>query len=81
MIVRHLHPTSDVHYPYFQNVLIDARIARSSEECATHAFNTPTSTTQSDDSVLESPAPAQLTGGTARTRGMRGAAFSAFLNQ
>ncbi|KAF1848529.1 SNF5-domain-containing protein [Cucurbitaria berberidis CBS 394.84] len=31
----------------------------------------------SDDSVLESPAPAQLTGGTARTRGMRGAATAA----
>lgn len=28
----------------------------------------------SDDSVSESPAPAQMTGGTARTRGMRGAA-------
>jgi SWI/SNF-related matrix-associated actin-dependent regulator of chromatin subfamily B protein 1 len=31
----------------------------------------------SDDSVMESPAPAQLTGGTARTRGMRGAATAA----
>jgi SWI/SNF-related matrix-associated actin-dependent regulator of chromatin subfamily B protein 1 len=31
----------------------------------------------SDDSVLESPAPAQMTGGTARTRGMRGAATAA----
>lgn len=31
----------------------------------------------SDDSVLESPAPAQITGGTARTRGMRGAATAA----
>ncbi|KAF5852564.1 hypothetical protein GGP41_007994 [Bipolaris sorokiniana] len=31
----------------------------------------------SDESVLESPAPAQLTGGTARTRGMRGAATAA----
>lgn len=32
---------------------------------------------ESDDSVVESPAPAQLTGGTARTRGMRGAATAA----
>lgn len=31
----------------------------------------------SDDSVVESPAPAQITGGTARTRGMRGAATAA----
>ena len=31
----------------------------------------------SDESVLESPAPAQMTGGTARTRGMRGAATAA----
>ncbi|OAL01270.1 SNF5-domain-containing protein [Phaeosphaeriaceae sp. SRC1lsM3a] len=31
----------------------------------------------SDDSIMESPAPAQLTGGTARTRGMRGAATAA----
>jgi SWI/SNF-related matrix-associated actin-dependent regulator of chromatin subfamily B protein 1 len=31
----------------------------------------------SDESVLDSPAPAQLTGGTARTRGMRGAATAA----
>lgn len=31
----------------------------------------------SDDSILESPAPAQITGGTARTRGMRGAATAA----
>lgn len=31
----------------------------------------------SDDSVVESPAPAQMTGGTARTRGMRGAATAA----
>lgn len=31
----------------------------------------------SDDSVLESPAPAQMIGGTARTRGMRGAATAA----
>jgi SWI/SNF-related matrix-associated actin-dependent regulator of chromatin subfamily B protein 1 len=31
----------------------------------------------SDDSVMESPAPAQMVGGTARTRGMRGAATAA----
>ncbi|CAN9356872.1 unnamed protein product [Alternaria alternata] len=31
----------------------------------------------SDESVVDSPAPAQLTGGTARTRGMRGAATAA----
>ncbi|KAF1834317.1 SNF5-domain-containing protein [Decorospora gaudefroyi] len=31
----------------------------------------------SDESVLDSPAPAQMTGGTARTRGMRGAATAA----
>lgn len=31
----------------------------------------------SDDSIMDSPAPAQITGGTARTRGMRGAAVSA----
>ncbi|CBY02183.1 similar to SWI-SNF complex subunit (Snf5) [Plenodomus lingam JN3] len=31
----------------------------------------------SDDSVMESPAPATMTGGTARTRGMRGAATAA----
>ncbi|EAT89448.2 hypothetical protein SNOG_02717 [Parastagonospora nodorum SN15] len=31
----------------------------------------------SDDSVVESPAPAMMTGGTARTRGMRGAATAA----
>jgi SWI/SNF-related matrix-associated actin-dependent regulator of chromatin subfamily B protein 1 len=31
----------------------------------------------SDDSVLESPAPAQIMGGTARTRGIRGAATAA----
>ncbi|KAF2819777.1 SNF5-domain-containing protein [Ophiobolus disseminans] len=31
----------------------------------------------SDDSIVESPAPAQMTGGTARTRGMRGAATAA----
>ncbi|KAL6707549.1 SWI/SNF chromatin-remodeling complex subunit [Coniothyrium glycines] len=31
----------------------------------------------SDESVVESPAPAQITGGTARTRGMRGAATAA----
>jgi SWI/SNF-related matrix-associated actin-dependent regulator of chromatin subfamily B protein 1 len=30
-----------------------------------------------DESVLESPAPSQITGGTARTRGMRGAATAA----
>lgn len=32
---------------------------------------------ESDDSLPESPAPSQLTGGTARTRGMRGAATAA----
>lgn len=31
----------------------------------------------SDESVVDSPAPAQMTGGTARTRGMRGAATAA----
>ncbi|KAH8724483.1 hypothetical protein GQ44DRAFT_727838 [Phaeosphaeriaceae sp. PMI808] len=36
-----------------------------------------TDESDSDDSVVESPAPAQMTGGTARTRGMRGAATAA----
>ncbi|KAF1963286.1 SNF5-domain-containing protein [Byssothecium circinans] len=35
------------------------------------------SDSDSDDSIMESPAPAQITGGTARTRGMRGAATAA----
>ncbi|CAI6334974.1 unnamed protein product [Periconia digitata] len=35
------------------------------------------SESDSDDSITDSPAPAQLTGGTARTRGMRGAASAA----
>jgi SWI/SNF-related matrix-associated actin-dependent regulator of chromatin subfamily B protein 1 len=35
------------------------------------------SESDSDDSIMESPAPAQITSGTARTRGMRGAATAA----
>jgi hypothetical protein len=46
-------------------------------ELLDHLDNQASDESDSDDSVLESPAPSQLTGGTARTRGMRGAATAA----
>lgn len=53
------------------------KAVRKAREGRRRGVDDESSESDSDDSIMESPAPAQMTGGTARTRGMRGAATAA----
>ncbi|KAF2635796.1 SNF5-domain-containing protein [Massarina eburnea CBS 473.64] len=53
------------------------KAVRKAREGRRRGVDDDSSESDSDDSIMESPAPTQITGGTARTRGMRGAATAA----